>query len=112
MLVGLESLVDEGLHGLEMKSDWKLRKLPSYREAIRKVQSRGITVNGCFILGHDDHTPRIFDNVFNFVRETELYEVHTGFLDLVLRLYSDDFTVWRRATSRKRCKQSIHPKAS
>jgi radical SAM superfamily enzyme YgiQ (UPF0313 family) len=160
VLIGLESPVDEGLHGLEMKNDWKLRKLPRYREAIRKIQSRGITVNGCFIIGLDGHTPRIFDDVFNFVRETELYEVqitiltpfpgtplyarlenegrllepgnwkkctlfdinyrpanmtveqlHTGFLDLVQRLYSDDFTAWRRSTFRKRYKQSIHTKA-
>jgi len=158
VLIGLESPVDEGLHGLEMKNDWKLRKLPRYREAIRKIQARGITVNGCFIIGLDGHTPRIFDDVFNFVRETELYEVqitiltpfpgtplyarlenegrllqpgnwrkctlfdinyrpanmtveelHTGFLDLVQRLYSDEFTAWRRATFRKRYKQSVHP---
>jgi len=161
VLIGLESPVDEGLHGLEMKNDWKLRKLPRYREAIRKIQSHGITVNGCFIIGLDGHTPRIFDDVFNFVRETELYEVqvtiltpfpgtplyarlenegrllepgnwkkctlfdinyrpanmtveelHSGFLDLVQRLYSDELTAWRRATFRKRYKESIHPKAS
>lgn len=161
VLIGLESPVDEGLHGLEMKNDWKLRKLPRYREAIRKIQSRGITVNGCFIIGLDGHTPRIFDDVFNFVRETELYEVqitiltpfpgtplyarlenegrllepgnwrkctlfdinyrpanmtvdelHAGFLDLVQRLYSDEFTAWRRSTFRKRYKHSIHPEAS
>jgi radical SAM superfamily enzyme YgiQ (UPF0313 family) len=161
VLIGLESPVDEGLHGLEMKNDWKLRKLPRYRGAIRKIQSRGITVNGCFIIGLDGHTPRIFDDVFNFVRETELYEVqitiltpfpgtplyarlenegrllepgnwkkctlfdinyrpanmtveelHAGFLNLVQRLYSDEFTAWRRSTFRKRYKQSIHPKLS
>jgi radical SAM superfamily enzyme YgiQ (UPF0313 family) len=161
VLIGLESPVDEGLHGLEMKNDWKLRKLPRYREAIRKIQSRGITVNGCFIIGLDGHTPRIFDDVFNFVRETELYEVqitiltpfpgtplyarlesegrllepgnwkkctlfdinyrpanmtveelHAGFLNLVKRLYSDEFTAWRRSTFRKRYKQSIRQKLS
>lgn len=161
VLIGLESPIDEGLHGLEMKNDWKLRKLPRYREAIHKIQSRGITVNGCFIIGLDGHTPQIFDDVFNFVQETELYEVqitlltpfpgtplyarlehedrllepgnwkkctlfdlnyrpanmtveelHSGFLDLVQRLYSDEFTAWRRSTFRKRYKESLNPKAS
>ncbi|HPQ42223.1 MAG TPA: DUF4070 domain-containing protein, partial [bacterium] len=46
-----------------------------YMEAIRTIQSHGITVNGCFIIGLDGHTPAIFDQVFDFVRVAELYEV-------------------------------------
>ena len=34
-----------------------------------------ITVNGCFILGLDGHTPAIFDAVYEFVERTGLYEV-------------------------------------
>ena len=75
VLIGLESPVLEGLPGLELRSDWKRRRFPEYGEAIRAIQSRGITVNGCFVIGLDGHTPDIFQQVFDFVRETELYEV-------------------------------------
>lgn len=80
VLIGLESPVEAGLSGLELRSDWKHRKFSQYREAIRAIQSRGITVNGCFVLGLDGHTPAIFDQVFDFVREAELYEVQVTIL--------------------------------
>ena len=75
VLIGLESPTESGLHGLELRNDWKFKKLPHYKEAIRTIQSRGITVNGCFMIGLDGHTTGIFDQVFAFVREAELYEV-------------------------------------
>ena len=55
VLIGLESPVEEGLAGLELASDWKRKRFPDYRDAIRKIQSRGITVNGCFVIGLDGH---------------------------------------------------------
>ncbi len=75
VLIGLESPVEAGLQGLELRGDWKAGQFPRYREAIRAIQSRGITVNGCFVIGLDGHTADIFDQVLSFVRETELYEV-------------------------------------
>jgi radical SAM superfamily enzyme YgiQ (UPF0313 family) len=75
VLIGLESPVEAGLQGLEMRNDWKRRRFPSYKEAIRTIQSHGITVNGCFVIGLDGQTAGIFDEVVAFVREAELYEV-------------------------------------
>ena len=75
VLVGLESPSETGLGGLELRNDWKLRKFPQYKEAIRAIQSHGITVNGCFVLGLDGHTTGVFDQVMAFVRDTGLYEV-------------------------------------
>ena len=75
VLIGLESPVEAGLAGLEMKGDWKRKRWPQYREAIRRIQSRGIRVNGCFVLGLDGHTPEIFDEVLDFARQTELFDV-------------------------------------
>lgn len=75
VLIGLESPSEAGLQGLELRNDWKLRQLPRYIEAVRTIQSRGITANGCFVIGLDGHTVDIFDQVANFVREAELYEV-------------------------------------
>ncbi|MFT4547134.1 MAG: radical SAM superfamily enzyme YgiQ (UPF0313 family) [Verrucomicrobiales bacterium] len=74
VLIGLES-PGAGLDGLEHKANWKHKQTDRYREAIAAVQDAGITVNGCFVLGLD-HTDRTsFDAVFDFVRETGLYEV-------------------------------------
>jgi radical SAM superfamily enzyme YgiQ (UPF0313 family) len=75
VLIGLESPVDAALAGLELRNDWKRKQLSGYREAIDEIQSHGITVNGCFVLGLDGHTVDIFDEVYEFVRTAELYEV-------------------------------------
>ncbi len=80
VLVGLESPVPAGLRNLELRADWKLKRFPRYRKAIETIQSRGITVNGCFIIGLDGHTCDIFDQVFDFVKEAELYEVQVTIL--------------------------------
>jgi len=75
VLIGFESPVPPGLEGLEMRSDWKFKRRSQYVEAIRRIQSSGIRVNGCFILGLDGHTPEIFDAVFEFAEQTELFDV-------------------------------------
>jgi len=80
VLIGLESPGGTSLDGLELKNNWKARQQDYYKSAIEKIQSYGITVNGCFILGLDSHTPAVFDQVFNFVRESGLYEVQVTFL--------------------------------
>ena len=49
-------------------------------EAIARIQSYGITVNGCFILGLDGNTPDIFDDVLQFSRDSGLYEVQITFM--------------------------------
>jgi len=150
VLVGLESPVERGLHGIELRNDWKYNRFPHYREAIETIQSHGITVNGCFVIGLDGHTPDIFDQIYAFVRDVGLYEVQitiltpfpgtplyarlreedrliepenwkkctlfdlnyvpkgmsadeleAGFKDLAMKLYSDEFTNWRRNNFRK-----------
>ncbi len=80
VLIGLESPRRTSLDGVELKSNWKLRQQDFYREAIAKIQSYGITVNGCFILGLDGDTPEVFDDVLDFVRDSGLYEVQVTFM--------------------------------
>jgi radical SAM superfamily enzyme YgiQ (UPF0313 family) len=75
VLIGLESPSRRGLEGLEQRTNWKARQLDRYGSAIRRVQDRGITVNGCFILGLDDTGPESFEAVWDFVRASGLYEV-------------------------------------
>lgn len=155
VLIGLESPVDAGLSGIEMKNDWKRRRFPEYKEAIRTIQSHGITVNGCFITGLDGQTKDIFADIYNFVREAELFEVQVtymtpfpgtplynrlldedriiepgnwrkctlfdinyipshmtvnelreGFFDLAEKLYSEEFTNWRRDIFKDRLRGS------
>ena len=75
VLIGLESPTEVGLHGLEQRANWKLKKFPRYKAAIRAIQSHGIAVNGCFVVGLDGHEVDVFDQILAFARESELYEV-------------------------------------
>jgi radical SAM superfamily enzyme YgiQ (UPF0313 family) len=74
ILIGLESPDADGLGGLD-PHDWKRRHAAHYLEAIDRIQSRGITVNGCFILGLDSDTPETFERVRDFVAQSGLLEV-------------------------------------
>jgi radical SAM superfamily enzyme YgiQ (UPF0313 family) len=80
VLIGLESPRRASLDGVELKSNWKARQQDEYKGAIAKIQSKGITVNGCFILGLDGDTPEVFDDVLDFVRDSGLYEAQITFL--------------------------------
>ena len=55
--------------------NWKRRRTPRLRKVIDTLQSRGVSVNGCFILGLDAHTPDVFPAVLDFVRTSGLAEV-------------------------------------
>ena len=61
ILIGFEAPVRGPLDGLEQKANWKARQLDGYLAAIDRIQSFGITVNGCFILGLDGSGPRCSD---------------------------------------------------
>jgi radical SAM superfamily enzyme YgiQ (UPF0313 family) len=74
VLIGFESPRSDDLVGIDPVS-WKSLRAPRYRGVIDALQSRGVSVNGCFILGLDSHTPDIFPAVLDFVRESGLAEV-------------------------------------
>jgi radical SAM superfamily enzyme YgiQ (UPF0313 family) len=146
VLIGFESPGEFGLRGVELKSDWKLKRWQHAKEAIRQIQEHGIRVNACFILGLNGQGPDIFDRLLEFVAETlpfdvqitlqtpfpgtPLYsrlkregrllreaawelctlfdinfrpqqmtpeELRTGFRDMGVKLYSQEFTDRRRA---------------
>lgn len=108
VLIGLESPIASALDGIEMKRNWKLRQLPDYESAIRRIQSHGITVNGCFILGLDGQTPQVFDGVYRFVERSGLFDVQVTVLTpfpgtpLYARLRKEgrllDERAWRKCT--------------
>ena len=159
VLIGFESPNNNGLNGLELKSNWKLKQKDKYMAAVEKIQSHGITVNGCFILGLDGHDKTIFDQVFEFVKKSGLYEVQItiltafagtplyqrllkedriikqgdwakctlfdvnfkpkqmsvrelelGFRDLAQKLYSEEFTHYRRSNYKEKLRGLIKQK--
>jgi len=75
VLIGLESPQTEVLGGIARGGRWKQRKSRRYLEAIRRIQDHGITVNGCFILGLDHTGTESFDAIWEFIQESQLYEV-------------------------------------
>jgi len=75
VLIGFESPSLNGLNGIEERANWKAKQLDHYSRAIARIQDHGVTVNGCFILGLDGTGVESFDHVWNFARESGLYEV-------------------------------------
>lgn len=80
VLIGLESPDRDSLIGLEMRRDFKARRHSDNADAVRRIQSAGITVNGCFIVGLDHHTPEIFAQVLDYVESVPLFEVQVTVL--------------------------------
>ena len=79
LLIGFESPRAASLEGIEAHN-WKSRRHDQYRRAIDALQGRGISVNGCFIVGLDEDTPDIFEEVESFVKSTSLVEVQVTVL--------------------------------
>ncbi len=75
VLIGFEAPSRALLENVERKSNWKAQQFEKYADAIERIQSYGISVNGCFILGLDGAGRDSFDEVLRFVRESGLYEV-------------------------------------
>jgi radical SAM superfamily enzyme YgiQ (UPF0313 family) len=74
ILVGLED-PGAGTDGIELRRNWKAGRASRYLESIRRIQDHGITVNGCFVLGLDSHTPESFERMWEFIQRSELFEV-------------------------------------
>lgn len=74
LLIGLESPSPGALAGLD-PHDWKRKRADRYLAAIERIQDRGVSVNGCFVLGLDGHTPDIFTEVRDFIARSGLLEV-------------------------------------
>ena len=75
VLIGFESPTASALDGLELNNNWKRKRLDCYQAAVRRIQSHGIAVNGCFVLGMDGDTEECFAAVRDFVADSGLCEV-------------------------------------
>jgi radical SAM superfamily enzyme YgiQ (UPF0313 family) len=80
VLVGLESPSAGALAGLEQRADRKARWAAHYGEAVREIQSHRVTVNACFILGLDGHTPAVFEEILRFVEKVNPFDVQITLL--------------------------------
>ncbi len=74
VLVGLESVTPDALTEID-GSGWKRKRAERARDSVRRIQDHGIRVNGCFIVGLDAHTERVFDDIFEFARDAQLFDV-------------------------------------
>ncbi len=75
VLIGFESPIEEGLHGLELNSNWKARRWKKYKHAIQKIQAHGIRVIACFMVGLDGQGAGIFEAILEFVKEATPFDV-------------------------------------
>ncbi len=78
VLIGLESVNFDSIKGLD--GGWKSQYFKNYSEAIDKIQSYGITVNGCFVLGFDSDTKETFRETENYIKESNLSDVQITIL--------------------------------
>jgi radical SAM superfamily enzyme YgiQ (UPF0313 family) len=79
VLIGLESVTSPALRGID-PAGWKARQTASALDAIRRIQSHGVAVNGCFVLGLDGDDGGAFDRVAEFVDAAELCDVQITLL--------------------------------
>lgn len=75
ILVGFESPSAEALDGVETRRNWKRDQIDRYRSAVETIQSHGIALNACFVLGLDGDGPGVFDAVAAFVEDTDPFDV-------------------------------------
>gem|GEM_PF-1778241 len=79
VLIGFETSNPIGLKGID-RNDWKYRQYDNYLKAIDKIQSSGVSVNGCFILGFDTDTEATFQETEQFIKNSNLSEVQLTIL--------------------------------
>ncbi len=79
ILIGFETVNKDGLIGVD-KGNWKHKQFDNYLKAIDKIQSYGISVNGCFILGFDTDTKETFKDTQQFIIDSNLSEVQITLL--------------------------------
>lgn len=71
-MIGLESLDSQNLAQV---SPFKAKRVKSYADAVRKIQSYGVGVMGLFMLGFDHDTENVFVNIRDFIKETDMFDV-------------------------------------
>lgn len=68
IFIGFETISEKNLSSM----DKAINRRFDYRKAIDKIQSYGILVHSSFIVGYENDTPESFDELINFIEETNL----------------------------------------
>lgn len=79
VLIGFESIRPQSLDHID-RANWKYNRRERYMDAIKKIQSYGVTVNGCFIVGNDGDDRGIFEELRDFIIKSELLECQVTIL--------------------------------
>jgi radical SAM superfamily enzyme YgiQ (UPF0313 family) len=79
VLIGFESPRRASLEGMDLVN-WKARQHGRALDVIDKIQGRGVSVCGCFIVGLDADTPDVFDEIQAFIDRSRLLEVQITIL--------------------------------
>ncbi|HEX8475525.1 MAG TPA: radical SAM protein [Pyrinomonadaceae bacterium] len=101
ILIGLESVYPASLEGID-RVNWKLKRFDKYMDSIKKIQSYGVTVNGCFIVGNDGDDKGVFEALRDFIEKSELLEAQVTILTpfpgthLLRRLQSEGRLLYER----------------
>lgn len=78
ILIGFESVNLDSIKNID--GGWKYKQFDNYTKAIDKIQSYGISVNGCFILGFDSDTKETFLETEKFIKKSNLTDVQITIL--------------------------------
>lgn len=68
LFIGFESLNEDNLRLMGKQ----FNKIAMYEEKIKKIQDKGIGIQGSFIFGYDNDTEKSFDQVYEFVNRTRM----------------------------------------
>ena len=86
VFVGIESPNTKALEGMNKKQNLGSMSL---EERVEVIQRAGFEVTSGFIIGNDEDTPDVFENIYNFVQKTGIVVPMIGLLTAVrgTRLY-------------------------
>ena len=79
LLIGFESASATSLNAVDSRG-WKRDRWARTAESIARIQSFGIAVNGCFVLGFDPDDASVFDRTRDYVEELGLADVQVTVL--------------------------------
>jgi radical SAM superfamily enzyme YgiQ (UPF0313 family) len=102
LLLGFESVSQEAVRGINKG----FNKVDDYKEVVKKLHDRGISINGTFMFGMDSDTKDSFKRTVDFVNEVKIdlprYAVYTPFpgtpvfnrLDKEKRILTKNWTLY------------------
>lgn len=76
--IGIETV---NIEALKAVSPWKAKRAINYKESIRKIQDHGVGVMGLFMIGFDQDAPDIFELMWDFIRENDIFEADLAILN-------------------------------